>query len=283
MTIHDLVGRLGDAERRCAGTLFLAPVPAGGRGRVRVRIAGVVCELTVAGPPGWQVCRARDATRADVVEAADRIAVRRFLQRLPALQAVVAVHGGVGGGGAAWFGLPVNPRASALRVEGLFPVRLAEGLRDFDAVVVRFDGGAFLFDDRDRRRDPSLADYLRRALADLRPVEELAKRGLAAGERALYAWRLERRREAERPEVERRLARAVAHGGATLEGYVERGDEISVTYRVDRRSYTSVVRAAGLEVVSAGICLSGADRSFDLASLVGVLRAARRPMPGEED
>jgi hypothetical protein len=54
--------------------------------------------------------------------------------------------------------------------------------------------------------------------------------------------------------------------------YLERGDSYRVTYRVDGQRFTSSVNKEDLSVQIAGICLSGEDREFDLASLVGVLR-----------
>ena len=54
--------------------------------------------------------------------------------------------------------------------------------------------------------------------------------------------------------------------------YLERADGIRVTYRVDGADYTTSVNKNDLTVQVAGICLSGEDQNFDLASLVGVLR-----------
>jgi hypothetical protein len=85
-----------------------------------------------------------------------------------------------------------------------------------------------------------------------------------------------RRRSARHDPVLRRLAAALAHGGAELASYIEQEDAYSVVYTVDGRHHRSTVRKANLEVVSAGICLDGGDRHFDLQSLVGVLRQQRR-------
>lgn len=274
MGIRDVISRLGEEEKRFEGALFLAPVLSGGR--VRVRIAGAVCELQVEGGPGWSICRALDPRRAEVVRRAELGQVRAFLWQFPPVRAVLAMPEGPH-----WLGLAANPAERRFRIEGLFPVLLAEGVREFDPVLLRYDGGGFLFEDRDRRRDPTVADYLRASLAALRPAAELSKRGLTASERTAYAWRLARRLEELKPPTERKLARALAHGGAQLDGYVERAGEVTVTYRVDGQPFTSVVRRETLEVVNAGVCLSGEDLKFDLSSLVGVLRERRRR--GAED
>jgi hypothetical protein len=77
----------------------------------------------------------------------------------------------------------------------------------------------------------------------------------------------------------------LAHAGADLRDFADRGDVYRVTYTVDGRRHTSVVNKNDLTVQSAGVCLSGGDRAFDLHSLVGVLREGERKgeirrMPG---
>ena len=73
-----------------------------------------------------------------------------------------------------------------------------------------------------------------------------------------------------------RLRDNLSHAGARLVDYLERTDSFRVTYLVDGQQYTSSVDKRDLTVQSAGICLDGTDRNFDLASLVGVLREGQR-------
>jgi hypothetical protein len=54
--------------------------------------------------------------------------------------------------------------------------------------------------------------------------------------------------------------------------YQDRGDTYTVEYLVEGNRYTSVVDKRDLTVRAAGICLNGGDRSFDLTSLVHVIR-----------
>jgi hypothetical protein len=68
------------------------------------------------------------------------------------------------------------------------------------------------------------------------------------------------------------LSSNLSHAGAQLIEYLERGDSYRVTYSIDGRRFTSSVNKEDLSVQVAGVCLSGADQLFDLASLVGVLR-----------
>jgi hypothetical protein len=160
---------------------------------------------------------------------------------------------------------------------------LAAGdLAPFETVIARFDGTSFWYERRDPARNPAIAEYLRGQLAQrgangLPPeAGELHKRGLSREE--CEAYTLVRRDLAEtlRDPAERRLDEALAHAGAALTSYNARDGLYTVRYRVDGREHVSTVNQHDLTVTSAGICLSGQDRRFDLASLVGVLQEYSR-------
>jgi hypothetical protein len=51
---------------------------------------------------------------------------------------------------------------------------------------------------------------------------------------------------------------------------------LEVRYRFEGERFVSIVDAATLQVVDAGICLAGADRLVTLESLPGVIREAIR-------
>jgi hypothetical protein len=94
--------------------------------------------------------------------------------------------------------------------------------------------------------------------------------GLGAGEQAAYA--LLAARSAQQA-TDTRLRAALTLGGARLIGYEPAGDALRVTWeRAGQRSVSPI--APDTTVVSAGICLSGEDSRFDLASIVGVVREA---------
>jgi hypothetical protein len=121
-------------------------------------------------------------------------------------------------------------------------------------------------------------------MTDPRIVDE--RPALSPGQRLAYVLNFRRRVEAmlaaerakqldERTRDENRLREALEHSGARLRDFAERGGQYTVTYDVDGRRHVSTVRKGDLTVQTAGICLSGQDRDFDLASLIGVLRESR--------
>jgi hypothetical protein len=266
--VLDAMDRLAEAEARAFAGEFLAPALRGAA--VVLRVEGVVCRLatTPRDFEGWGVFRPISATEARPVRPAGLAERRAFLALFPAVRLVLAERRG-----RRWLALPADGGGDAV------PVDLVADARPFDAVRARFDGARVLFESIDPRRDPGHAAYLRASLAGRRPPDRLDRPGLTPGERAAYALAFgptvaeeaARRRDRDAG----RLRRALGHAGARLLDYAERGGGFRVTYEVDGVRHVSAVARDDLTVRVAGICLSGEDRKFDLASLVGVLRQGR--------
>ena len=73
MSIDDILNKLEAAEKNFAGTQFLAPIL--GPGKVRVRIAGIVCQLAITNilPKrfrGWAILQAKSTSEASFVREA---------------------------------------------------------------------------------------------------------------------------------------------------------------------------------------------------------------------
>lgn len=287
----NLINALARDEAALRGQEFLAPLERGGRARLRVR--GLIYELAIAdAQPGWWICQALDAQRAAVIAAALPWQPGEYLSLWPALRLALieplhqarghaahtegeGPHAGVAPG--AWLALPYNPSDAAQRfgLSGPLVVRLVEGGQPFERVIGRVEGATVWYDQPDRRADPTVAEELRAALAAGAAAPEIA--GLGPGERAAYALLATRRAAAQSALLEdrrdRRLRDMLAIGGAQLLGYEVVGDTLRITWeREGHRSVTLV--NAGLDVISAGVCLSGDDARFDLASIVGVVAAA---------
>ena len=265
MTTRDLIDRFGREEDAFLRTEFVAPVIRGST--VRVRIAGMVCELAVRNPrSGIMVLRPLSTREAEIVREATRAEARRYLDLFPRARFVTCYQAGD-----LWFGIPAATPTKSIRIEGVAPIVLARGLQLFQTVRVRFDGALFLQESTER---PAEAAYLRDALVRSAEPGELDRKGLTEPEREAYARQLRIRQELEMSRDERRLRRALELAGAALRDYRETGDAFTVTWRVDGVEHTSIVSKGDLTVISSGICLSDRDRDFDLTSLVSVMRQA---------
>jgi hypothetical protein len=268
--ITDALARLAAAEKRFLACEFLAPVLRGGR--VQVRIAGVVCALRVTPPDfeGWGVFRPASHTEATLARPATLAERQRYLELFPLVRLIL-----VGQQDELWYAVPAHGGDARFQIAGAVPVRLVEDAQPFEVVETRFDGAQFWYAGADPRRDPATARYLSNEIDRLAPPEKLHRPGLTAEERVAYALKYELSEEARRNREEERLRGALAHAGAELKGFVERGDVYTVTYLVDGQRHVSAVAKKDLSVQVAGICLSGEDANFDLPSLVGVIREAQ--------
>jgi hypothetical protein len=272
--VNDILNRLADAEERFLQSDFLAPMLRGGQ--VQVRIAGVVCRLKVepADFEGWGVFRPASHSSARLVRPARLAERQRYLELFPLLRVILCRREGE-----QWLAVPAHQADSRFRIQGTVPVRLVEEAQLFEVIETRFDGAQCWFHCPDMRRDPGAAAYLRQALNDMTPPEQLSRPGLTAEERTAYLLnylpRLEAEMQAQRDRAEERLREALEHAGAEFRGYLEHGDSYRVEYELAGQRHVSVVARDDLSVQVAGVCLSGEDAHFDLQSLVGVLREAQ--------
>jgi hypothetical protein len=271
VSIHDLLDKMAAAEDAFLQTEFLAPVLP--HGQVRVRIAGLVCTLRVVEPfePGWSILKPLAMDRARVVSKAGLGQIREYLALFPAVRLTLLARAE-----RHWLALPAHRGDSRFQIDGPVPLHLASGVEPFQQVIARFDGAAFWYQEVDRRRSPAIAAYLREALTAETPPDALHKPTLTFEERETYRIAYRAVEDARRGRVQGRLAEAVAHAGAEMTSFVEREGVYTVSFTVDGRRHRTTVRQDDLTVLSAGICLSGQDRRFDLQSLVGVIREGER-------
>jgi hypothetical protein len=282
-----LIEALAAEERALRGQTFLAPLV--GRRRLRLRVRGIVYELRVRGAaPGWWVCRMRDARSAEPAEPAQPWQRGEYLALWPALRLVLLGPLAATDGGLAttWLALPANAAEAKRRfgIDSLVTVQLVEEGRPLEQVIGRVEARAVWYDDVDRRADPLLAEALREELAAGRAEPQTG--GLTPGLRTAFELLAAGADPAETPRrgvstiddgsvrgVERRLRRALEIGGARLLGYGYTAHGLRVEWQRDGQRGATLVDG-GLNVVSAGICLSGEDQRFDLASIMGVVAEA---------
>ncbi len=277
----DLINKLSRAEASLQGQEFLAPLVR--RGRARLRIQGLIYELALPdAQPGWWICRMLNAHQAECIEEALPWQRGDYLARWPALRLVLLEPLRAG----AWLALPYNPSDAAQRfgLAGPLLVQLVEQGQPFERIIGRVEGQTIWYDEPDRRADLATAEALRETYAASRETPGLP--GLGAGEQAAYLLLINRKNEAQAAaaegeqaprataagdRTEQRLRHALEIGGARLLGYRMSGQGLQVIW--ERDGQRSVVLVDDdLSVVAAGICLSGEDRRFDLASIVGVVR-----------
>jgi hypothetical protein len=279
--IRRLVQRLAAREDSLRGERFLAPCVGGGQ--VRVSLDGLVCAFRPRprGFEGWGIFQPVDETTAELFEEATLAQVAGYLRLLRPLRVRLAERLR----GRSWLAYPVN--VEDVRVQPGACVELcvhlvSDGAR-FEGAVAYTDGCNWFYGEADRRADACIAERLRKLLRQGVEPHDINLKGITPEMRAVYALATEfapefghvrRRREAERAKQreEKRLRDALGLNGGALVNYEDDDENWRVVWRTrGGEEHVSTVAKRDLTVVSAGICLSGYDRDFDLQSLVGVV------------
>lgn len=263
MSILDRLNRIADAEEEARRSFFIAPIVPGSS--VRVRICGVLQEFPLKTRfEGWAVLRWQRG-RMQYVREAPRELVEKYAAAMPRAAFVLTTESE---------GLQLSAGTLGLQTSGQVPIRLIPKPLQFSSVVAGFDGCNFWYISADKR-PPKIAQHLRNCLAA--EVRDLTLKGLLPAERQAYEMALLALKPLSAYDDDGRLTErqrielALKQGNANLESYsVQNQHAAQVIFNDAGERRTVTINRQSLAVISAGFCLSGKDKDFDLTSIVGV-------------
>lgn len=240
---------------------FLAPVY---NCPISVKIAGVLVSLRVqpASFNGWGIFRTNDGKTASLQREARPHEKRAYLELFPRIPFMVVYSDDD-----VSYGVPVGQQS--VEANGLVPILLSDNVEQFDVVYGNYNGRRVWFNQINRRFPRNQVILLRNSLRDNIAPENLDKVGKKA--EAAYKVAFNRKIQALMSQEEYRIKSAVNRAGGEYVSHSKRGDSFVVNLTVDGQNYSATLDQ-NLRTQSAGICLSGRDRQFDLQSLVGVYR-----------
>ena len=177
-----------------------------------------------------------------------------------------------------WLAVAAHRGDRRFRIEGLVPLRLCQRRRAVrcrcgPAATVRISGSKRSIRPGTPRGRRTSGNRFCSSLNRTSSIDRASLPKSAVRMPSITAGIEEVRRLAAAELDQERLRQCVLeHAGAGLVDFLERPDGFRVTFMVGDEQFVSAVRKDDLTVQVAGICLSGHDDEFDLASLVGVIR-----------
>ena len=259
-----LLDRYLAQEQNLLNQTILAPVQP--NGRVAVKLPnGSIYTFRVKNYSGWGVFSPRNIEWLTPVREAYQWEQLMYLRSLPLLRSILIspVTSGV------WLAMAWNRSdAKQRRLPEMFTVRLVEQGQALDRIAARWDGLYAWWESLDSRDPkPQIATDARIALSDMKSVPT----DLTPEQAIVYSILLEKERESRVTKEERAMRSDLSHLGASLTSFESYGSGYIVCYQDGGTQHEVRVRS-DFTVTSAGICLSGRDEDFDLASIVAVMR-----------
>lgn len=186
-----------------------------------------------------------------------------------------------------WMALPVNEEVA--QKQGLLGCQIVfgcENIEHFDHIICgQTLDGHLVFIENDYSFDPQILTRYREQFEQAKQSRVL-KLELNASQQHQEVFKLaiqevkeliEEDRKILRQTIEGRIRLSLEETGARLISHVVRRDLVEVRWRSrSGQAYSSILNSTTLDVIAAGICLSGTDRVFDLVSLVGVIHEGER-------
>lgn len=273
---RNLLSKMAKKERQERVKEFLAPYTEYSKSAI-VKVDGANYRFRIVGfqGSGFGIFCPIDPTCARYVRPAEYDKVYEYLQLLPKIHVILVCETNLG-----WSAYPYNKESTRMKLGVDFEiiVRNASDVQRFDVVTIRCDGRNFWYDEPFVGADPLKADALRDCFA-LRddPVQMNRKmdgiKGVSPEERKAFNLAMSSWRTFQSQTTEGRIKEMLAYGGAELDHYVVRGDQIELVWQAHSGSYyKSRVAKDTLDIVSAGICLDGGDSKFHLKDLPGIIK-----------
>jgi hypothetical protein len=264
--------KLEAQENNFLNSQFLSPVIK--NTPVRVRIANIILNFKISKPKnftGWGVFTPINYKEAKLIRQPNLTEKQQYLELFPCIRFVLCRKIEEN-----WFGVPAYQSDSRFKITGTVPIFLLEEIQIFDTIQTRFDGSVFWFESQDYKKNQQTANYLRESLQNEIEPKNLSFTGLTQEEKDAYLISFNDEVESKKDKNEEKIKNALEHAGAKYRSYIERNSTYTIEYSVDNEIHHSVINKNTFQVQSAGICLSGGDRAFDITSLVGVIKEGRR-------
>jgi len=267
--VKDLIKRLGEQEKDLLDKEIFSPYFLHSS-MVYAKIEGILYKFKIPPRPqmGFGIFKPVDYKNAKYIREAEPELVQEYLHAFPEVRAILVFQTDT------WFGYPVNISAyERIGFKGLSPCYCTEGVAQFDYVVCAFDGTNLWFLDLDNRADVEKIERLRTGLS----FQNISRKAFTPEDNRAFDIARMKKREQELLTIEGRLRYQLELLGAELISYRELGTRLEVQWQKQAgRIYSTIIHKDDFSLVSAGICLSGEDRKFDMASLVGVISEGER-------
>jgi hypothetical protein len=272
MDIRKLLNEVAAEESKLSSNQFIAPCIGGG---IRTKVAGIIYTFTPEPQDfeGWGIFQPISTQKAALIEEASLPQIAQYLEKLKPLRLRLAHKLKR----LTWLAYPVNEGDMQQRFRYCKPVAVhlvTDGVR-FEAIIGRTDGTGWWFDECDRRVAPFITEELEKQFVNLTQPQELHFKGITPEMRTIYDLATQQAKDVinrQQNQDEKRLRAALKMGGGKLQQFRDHQNQWLVEWTTtDGERHTSAISKSDLTVISAGICLSGEDRKFDLQSLVGIV------------
>jgi hypothetical protein len=262
----ELLKQMAAKERKFRAQDFVAPYTQGSVFAIVPMHKGMLYRFRIKGfkDAGIGLFHPTSPNDAEFVSDAPFDQARTYLDALPKTLLVLSYQTEQG-----WIALPLSEESTrkTLGIAGPVLVLNVSDAQRFDPIVARFDGVNFWFDELFTGADPVKADEMR-ALFQKGFQGNVNVKGVVPEERDAYSLACDAWKQFAKISVESKVKQILKDGGARLGSFVVRGKNIEIKWTsASGEVYNSLVNKDTLDVISAGICLSGEDSKFHLKDL----------------